>query len=311
VTDVSSEPPGLANIMGFMATWKEVTDAFIVEPPEHLYHYTDVAGLHGILRSNELWATNAVFVNDSTELLHSLLLLKRIIESPTPDDVDAGIPNADADAIMMHVLANLAEFFDVFIVCFCTSRDLLSQWRCYGTDGAYSLGFDTAGLIEAAGGLPLQPVIYDEAEHLARLRELCRLWREAYVGMPSREEDVRSFNIGLLTFAEALSRIIVTFKNPTFQEEREWRFVHRSLKILDDPGMDVHFRYRNGMLMSYVVAKIALTVEERALMPISSITVGPARYPPNAGYGVVEFLRALGYPSSREMVKHSSATLRV
>ena len=40
--------------------------------PEHLYHYTNAGGLHGILESNSLYATHAAYLNDWQELLYGM-----------------------------------------------------------------------------------------------------------------------------------------------------------------------------------------------------------------------------------------------
>ncbi len=44
--------------------------------PEVLYHYTDVAGLLGIVNRAALWATHARFLNDATEIVHGVATVK-------------------------------------------------------------------------------------------------------------------------------------------------------------------------------------------------------------------------------------------
>lgn len=36
--------------------------------PKHLYHYTTLEGLKGIISSNALWATHYKYLNDSSEV---------------------------------------------------------------------------------------------------------------------------------------------------------------------------------------------------------------------------------------------------
>ena len=48
-------------------------------PPPALYHYTDAAGLLGIVTHGELWASNAAFLNDTTELLNIQGVLKDVL----------------------------------------------------------------------------------------------------------------------------------------------------------------------------------------------------------------------------------------
>jgi hypothetical protein len=40
-------------------------------PPELVYHYTDAAGLLGIISSGTLWATDIEFLNDAQELTYA------------------------------------------------------------------------------------------------------------------------------------------------------------------------------------------------------------------------------------------------
>lgn len=46
-----------------------------------VWHYTDVQGFKGIVESEGLWATNADFLNDPTELKYGVeLLIERLSE---------------------------------------------------------------------------------------------------------------------------------------------------------------------------------------------------------------------------------------
>jgi hypothetical protein len=42
-------------------------------------HYTTLAGLLGIVKTESIWATNIKFLNDEQEFLHALGLIKEII----------------------------------------------------------------------------------------------------------------------------------------------------------------------------------------------------------------------------------------
>ena len=48
--------------------------------PELLYHYTTAVGLEGILTTGDLWATNALYLNDATEITHFLNLLRQEVD---------------------------------------------------------------------------------------------------------------------------------------------------------------------------------------------------------------------------------------
>ena len=70
--------------------------------PEDLYHYTDAGGLHGILKSNTLWATHAAYLNDSQEFIYGtdlvrqeLLAWARHVPKEAKQGRDPTIPLAD------------------------------------------------------------------------------------------------------------------------------------------------------------------------------------------------------------------------
>ena len=135
--------------------------------PEHLYHYTNAGGLHGILESNSLYATHAAYLNDWQELLYGMQMaldeLKEWLKS-SPDDAKAGWDSALPGwmislAIKATALAlagevqkrtqSLRETFGPFVTCLSESRDQLSQWRGYGRGGGYAIRFDARGLRES------------------------------------------------------------------------------------------------------------------------------------------------------------------
>ena len=46
-----------------------------------IWHYTDWAGLNGILKSKQLWASHILYLNDSNEMSHAIKRFKEIITS--------------------------------------------------------------------------------------------------------------------------------------------------------------------------------------------------------------------------------------
>jgi hypothetical protein len=78
-----------------------------------------------------------------------------------------------ADELAAGVAEQFLQFSDTYLVCFCKSGDLLSQWRGYGTSGGYALGLND----DALAGLSkdrvmLVSVSYDEAEQKEKLAPL-------------------------------------------------------------------------------------------------------------------------------------------
>ncbi|HUY99940.1 MAG TPA: DUF2971 domain-containing protein [Thermomicrobiaceae bacterium] len=123
--------------------------------PSLLYHYTDAAGLRGIVTSGELWATDAFYLNDASEFRYVFQLVAEELEQM--EQADPPPPDAASEvAEMIRLAADIAletirDDIPFFVACFCKRKDLLSQWRGYakGT-GGFSIGFKRREL-EAVG----------------------------------------------------------------------------------------------------------------------------------------------------------------
>lgn len=84
------------------------------------FHYTSMSTFWNILQSDLLYATHVRFSNDTEEYRLGKKIIKSIISSSNEDEQD------------------------IYMICFCTKRDLLSQWRDYGRGGV-CLGLDLTG----------------------------------------------------------------------------------------------------------------------------------------------------------------------
>ncbi|MGH9664623.1 MAG: hypothetical protein ACRD9L_09395, partial [Bryobacteraceae bacterium] len=106
--------------------------------PLLLFHYTNVAGLKGIVESGSLWCTNTAFLNDATELAYGLQLANQVAQELT---------GLSADILNEACLA-IEKKLDVYAACFCERGDLLNQWHGYGKRGAgYSIGLAVNQLV--------------------------------------------------------------------------------------------------------------------------------------------------------------------
>jgi hypothetical protein len=150
----------------------------------HLYHYTTVGGLHGILESNSLYATHVAYLNDSHELVYGMqMVLNELKEwiKKTPDGAKAGwdpsLPGwmiSGAIKATASLLAaelekktpSLRQGFGPFVTCLSEQPDQLSQWRGYGKGGGYAIKFDAQKLRESVQG-DRQRFVHGLAEHSA------------------------------------------------------------------------------------------------------------------------------------------------
>ena len=166
----SKDPKPTDALTAALEAWAERwTELSTHDIPPILYHYTDAAGFLGICQSRSLWASDATFLNDSTEVAYASGVLQEVIDQLDHEfGGDVGGPHVALDWLLKLLLdRSWRPDFDVFVSCFCAYGDLLSQWRGYpAPSGGYAIGFHTSAIFDTAG--MLRRVVYDE-EAPARL----------------------------------------------------------------------------------------------------------------------------------------------
>src|SRR6266568_9698688 len=133
--------------------------------PSLLYHYTSAAGLVGIVKSGILWASNFFNLTDSTEIHYGRQLVQEIIRERLATEPSG--KSRTMLALVDKALEDTKKGIEFYIACFCTKRDLLSQWRAYGSaKGRFSIGFDT---VEWSAGLRYSRVVYKRYEQRRKI----------------------------------------------------------------------------------------------------------------------------------------------
>jgi hypothetical protein len=287
------------------------------DAPEVLYHYTNAAGFAGIVERNELWASDAAFLNDSTELVYiGEVLADVIIDLRRSYDEDRVVLGT-IDQIEIQFGNTFSQLFETYVICFCQQGDLLSQWRGYPSGGGgYAIGFRSSALSQMAG--MLRRVVYAREAQQQFVREAIDPLCEAMAGVPGADAQ-RLFDL-LITEIGALGGMInecgYSFKHPGFEQEAEWRIV--TLRIRDpdlipqgssiDNSPPSIRPTRNGLLP---FIKNKLVLDEKANLPIAEVVVGPSAHPALALKAAIQLLKNAGYPHPEGLVRHSAIPLRV
>lgn len=152
----------------WLDTWNNVHAS-----PHALFHYTDSTGLSGILRKQELWATHVYYVNDTQEFRYAQTLILDVIK----ERISKTDQTQSAQLFKLHESfaghARIMEsLWDPYIICFCESDSLLSQWRAYAGQGqGFAIGFSPgrlksrlADLETATASAKMFRVIYEPTE---------------------------------------------------------------------------------------------------------------------------------------------------
>lgn len=219
---------------------------------DHLiWHYTTASGVKGILESGVIYATDALYLNDSRELLEALEVQRRLLADEGA--MDGG--EKELTVRLLHAwfvaphLSDLEPMEGSSVTSFCEQGDLLSQWRGYGGAQGYAVGVSRSGL-EASSmdrGDALVKVIYGEPDK-------------------SLEERLSQTTVlvgGERTFAKADSEAVARLKNAAFREEHEWRLV------AEQRNREPLFRDGSRGLIPYIELPLDLAL-------IQKVVVGPA-----------------------------------
>jgi hypothetical protein len=261
--------------------------------------------LIGIFESKTIWATSVHHLNDSEEYMHANRLLQKEIAKRREDSVSAGRPILkwlemfDEDELMRKA--------HVFIVSFSEKSDLLSQWRAYTRcDDAYSIGFTASELeqaISASGGLLVKCVYQPEEQELLIGNLLDYLYKHEL-----RSERLKgSKSCGWMgRFIGVMVSVLAAMKNPSFEEEQEWRIV-----IGLDSKQTMFFRSGRFGIVPYY--KLPLTTDEHKKLILSDVMIGPTGDREAAEFAVDELIGLNAVPWKtpfQKLISNSQSSLR-
>jgi hypothetical protein len=268
-------------------------------------HYTNLDGFKGIIDSNGFWATNLSFLNDKSELIHGLECAEKAIEFIGDAELYEGWKD-DFKSAAKELKHN--EVIDLFVICFCRSPDLLSQWRGYGgTQQGVSIVFHEDALIEllrnnASGktgagvfgnlviddySVSAKDVIYKKVNDTLTIKEQIHEYWSGYNDFISSlaEEDNNGYEDRYIKWL--VGSIAPFFKHSGFQEEGEFRVLIGNYKGVDA----VSFRTNGRRIIPY------LDLKGLGTLPIKEVIVGPNEDYESIHNSLRMFLNARGYSS--------------
>lgn len=255
---------------------------------EIIFHYTNAAGLKGIIENCCLWATNLSYVNDSKELKLGLSIYREVCEKLLKRR-NKESEYYDILKKFFHCL-NRKNLSNRYACCFTCNGDQLGQWRGYASNGqGYAIGFETKKLVGN-----LEP--YAEPSRIIYDIETQRRYAEKHVDtmikgfirlLKRKRRSIRAYTQAIIKILEQESEfIILGFKHKGFEEETENR-LHLAYSDLETTRM---FE-KNGVLIPYVELKII----DGKKLPIKQITIGPTIDFDRAEKGVQFLLDRYGY----------------
>ncbi len=254
--------------------------------PELLFHYTNAKGLHGILSSKTIWATEYQFLNDLSEYAYAQTVIREHLDQ-----------RHDAMGKMLYLSwptfgGSLAHWFPHYVVSASEDGDSVSQWRSYaGPHDGYAIAFSSEKLNKP--GSRLIALLYSPVKQKELLKRVLDAALDAYEGT----DHLHQHQVLIDSFS-ALQYAAYYLKDPSFTGEREWRVVTN----LPKSSRDERFRVVGGQIMPY--AEIPLSATD-----IDHIVQGPGSYSRASGGAIERFCSLNGFEGIK--VKSTQVPLRL
>lgn len=228
-----------------------------------LYHYTSMKGLLGIIQERSIWATNILYLNDSSEYKHARdLIVKEINEQKAAIRDTADIKRKVLDSLDQMLNPERGDYnHDHLYVCsFSASCDQLSQWRGYCPEGkGYSIGFWTDVLCKAmeAKGFNHVECLYKPEQKQKLIEDKLSEHINESVNACNKKPENKVNEFISKTSEELVNKaleIMPAIKDKAFEEEKEFRFY----RILNDyeAEKEVCFREGHSMVIPYVEVEL-------------------------------------------------------
>lgn len=308
---MSTKPDPDADSIRFLEQ-KPILKNYTHRPPGgSLFHYTSSAGLIGILRNRNVWASNQELLNDESEMTFSANVLNANFAQYL---AQGSATDTEAIAQLQHYFSQ-ADFstlpISAYVASFSDDSDSLSQWERYADPNGYAVGFspepfrDIVVRSNISTGYPGPlAVVYDEQLQHDLLFEIFETAFEEIGRVSTDQLTGESLKRWANFYARIARSISMNFKHPAFKEEKEWRC--SILKHRDDTeGVEV----RTGRFG--LVPYLELPISDDFDNSLSEIVVGPAPYPKEAVRAIHVTLKRFGFDPEKVTVSTSAAPLRI
>lgn len=236
-----------------------------------LYHYTDLNAVHSILETHKIRMTDIRFLNDKTEFLNGVEILKEASEGIFRGEYDYHPDFVEAVESWFPTIFEELENFHyadevMYVASFSRSEDTLSQWRSYGM---FAVGLNEELLLDE---LHFNKIDYVECHYVLHLGDAIEIAENllhekalSVLNLNWLEDDPTNANPMLsIDLKEIISLLATTFKHPCFSEENEVRIVKRS----ETEAETIKFRVKNNLIIPYFELELSPDV-------FTSIRIGP------------------------------------
>ncbi len=281
------------------------------EEHDRIFHYTNGAGLAGILETNCLWATYYQSVNDKREFEVAREILEHFVEKRMFRKIAALKVNGDISGYGSKIKEIIKDgsksfvtaLYDAFYItgypfifsgCVCNSRNkdeitdfengILQHWGIYGKNSGYAIQINPHTLMSSIRNNEQEncdmvgciKVDYSQGENppelLKHAFEDVGSASEKYIKLSILENNNHPYNIEITI---PFTRIISCLKDPFFMIEREARLIliRMNQEYSGKQPHPIHVRTVDRNLIPYVKILDGSLLNDPS--PIERIIVGP------------------------------------
>jgi len=278
------------------------------------FHYTDAAGLIGIVSSDSLYATDYRYLNDSTEgglirnyimpifeaedaTISRELVKQGFLRSNYYEELGNRANQLEAESQYRSLVKGFDNVSPFFVVSFCRhaansyeyQHGLLSQWRAYADSAGFAIEFDETELDKQAA-LELKNFAYvgyrsDDVVYEAHDKKFIA---EDYKGVAGEMVRLVFESVGKdvskVTGRKNANEVLLKYaqtapflKHRSFREEAEYRMVFvclRASKIPDGEERSIK-EIKVRQKAGLLIPYIELFGTENMSAAVKSIIVGP------------------------------------
>lgn len=220
-----------------------------------LYHYTNIKALYNIVESKKIWLSCPYFLNDKSEILYGIDLIKNLIGQI---ELEASVREKLKSAISIFGMIH-----HIFVFSLSKHENLLSQWRGYtNINTGVCIGFSEDNLRNRANenGIDLIECIYDQDKQREKLKEIAKAISKNY---SAGEQNIYD--------RDELIKLLCTIKNYQFHEEGEYRLVSKYFPNYSVP--EIKYRTTDKYIMPYT--ELDITDLEGSNYLFDEVIVGP------------------------------------
>ena len=266
----------------------------------HLYHYTDINGLYGILKSETFRATQSEYLNDSAEIVYIKEVLQEVlkeIKNKIPQRLNEilkeqllnveGYENVKEKIIQDFYKSFEEKIFEfinimeknickrVFLLSFSKKEDVAHLFSSYAKNDGYCLGFDSKSFVDNLNisrndfieGIWNGPIIYDKKIQVNNIVDVIMSTVEKLFNKEIDGQEVCKI------IGSKIGVMALFYKNSEFVDEREYR-IAIILKEKSEIINCIEHRVSNNLIIPYIEANFDInSLKEIMIGPTNKVDI--------------------------------------